>query len=114
MIRGVPIVKNFFLPGRELESEWAALKAIIKTLDRLENFKEIDNGKKLLSSKAPSIKFKEVEFSYKRHSKKVLNSISFEINSEQIVAIVGPSGAGKSTLIDLIPRLKIANKVKYF
>ena len=90
------------------------MKAIIKTLDRLENFKEIDNGKKLLSSKAPSIKFKEVEFSYKRHSKKVLNSISFEINSEQIVAIVGPSGAGKSTLIDLIPRLKIANKGEVF
>lgn len=39
---------------------------------------------------------------YKIGNKAILNSISFEMNVGNVVAIAGPNGAGKSTLIQLI------------
>ncbi len=43
--------------------------------------------------------FENVSFSY---DKKVLENVSFEIDSGEFVAILGPNGAGKTTLINLI------------
>lgn len=47
------------------------------------------------------IKFDNVSFGYKK-DQKVLDGISFETKSGELVALVGESGGGKSTLIDLI------------
>jgi ATP-binding cassette subfamily B protein len=41
----------------------------------------------------------------KRPEKNVLRDISFEVEPEQLVALVGPSGAGKTTITHLVPRL---------
>ena len=41
----------------------------------------------------------------KRPEKTVLRDISFEVEPEQLVALVGPSGAGKTTITHLVPRL---------
>ncbi|MFW0718129.1 ABC transporter ATP-binding protein [Pedobacter sp. N23S346] len=49
-----------------------------------------------------AITFHDVSFSY--GEKQILNSITFDIDKGQTVALVGPSGGGKSTLMDLIPR----------
>ncbi len=49
------------------------------------------------------IKFENVSFGYS-DARPVLNNISFEIQSGQMVAVVGLTGAGKSTLVSLIPR----------
>jgi ATP-binding cassette subfamily B protein len=41
----------------------------------------------------------------KRVQKTVLHDVTFEVEPEQLVALVGPSGAGKTTITHLVPRL---------
>ena len=52
----------------------------------------------------PEIEFKNVSFSYPGSKKRVLNDISFKINSKENVALVGNNGAGKTTIVKLICR----------
>ena len=58
---------------------------------------------KLNKNKAPSIIFKNINFSYNQKSK-VLDDINFSIEGGANVALVGQSGAGKSSIINLISR----------
>lgn len=51
--------------------------------------------------KNPTIEFKNVSFNYKGNEK-VLDNVSFKIESHQKVALVGHSGAGKTTIVNLI------------
>lgn len=51
-----------------------------------------------------SIEFKDVSFSYSK-GKKVLDGISFKIESGEMVGIMGATGSAKSSLVQLIPRL---------
>ena len=49
------------------------------------------------------IKFDQVSFAYDpRHP--VLNSVTFELQAGQRIALVGPTGAGKTTIINLLHR----------
>lgn len=51
------------------------------------------------------IRFENVVFHYPtRVDTDVLQNLSFDIESNQLVAVVGPSGAGKSTLVNLLMR----------
>ncbi|MFS0513295.1 ABC transporter ATP-binding protein [Nostoc sp. UIC 10607] len=50
------------------------------------------------------ISFENVDFRYPEAKENTLNSISFEIQTGQTVAILGMTGAGKSTIAKLIPR----------
>jgi len=49
-----------------------------------------------------NIKARNISFTYPNSDVKVLDEISLEIESGQVVAIVGSSGAGKTTLVDII------------
>ncbi|CAB4879694.1 unannotated protein [freshwater metagenome] len=78
---------------------------------------------KTMTSKVPSIEFRNVVFSYPRpdqislaslesaakeeviQSGEILKNISFEVKAGTFTAIVGPSGAGKTTISALVPRL---------
>jgi len=52
------------------------------------------------------IRFEKLTFAYpSRPDEKVLLDVSFEINSNQMVALVGPSGAGKSTIASLLLKM---------
>ena len=55
-----------------------------------------------------TVEFKNVNFSYDGMGK-ILDNISFTLESGKSVAIVGPSGSGKSTMVNLIPRLYDVN-----
>jgi iron complex transport system ATP-binding protein len=49
------------------------------------------------------LKVNNVEFAY--NSVPVLDNISMELNSEEVLGIIGPNGTGKSTLIRCIDRI---------
>ena len=106
LLRGLPIVRGYFALWQKIETDWPAMKAIKKTLNIFFSNEENDKGNRVLSKKAPSIKFHNVSYSYKDKKKNTLKSLDLIIKSGEIMALVGPSGAGKSTLVDLIPRLK--------
>ena len=58
------------------------------------------------------IKLENVRKNYKLT--RVLNDISFSVNTGEIVAIIGPSGCGKSTLLKCINGLEKIDKGKIF
>ncbi len=52
------------------------------------------------------VEFKDVSFRYYKDNKeKVLDRISFCVESGQILGIIGSTGSGKTTLVQMIPRL---------
>jgi len=80
-------------------------KAVGATENLLEILEEKQEsaGKENLDQCQGDIRFKKVSFAYpNRKDIQVLNSVDFEINSGEQVALVGPSGAGKSTITSLL------------
>lgn len=66
---------------------------------------EIEESGKCLDIINPHIAFNNVHFTYPKTDKPVLKGVSFEISSNQRVALVGENGAGKSTIIKLLCKL---------
>ena len=65
-----------------------------------------ENGDENLLVEEGSIEFKNVSFKYDQGvEKKILDNVSFKIESGETVGIIGATGSAKSTLIQLIPRL---------
>lgn len=56
------------------------------------------------------IEFKNVSFIYPNTSKKILDNLSFKINSGEHIALVGENGSGKSTIVKLLSRLYTPNE----
>lgn len=51
------------------------------------------------------LEFRGVSFAYPGSRKKVLNRISFRLDSRERIALIGENGAGKTTLVKLVARL---------
>ncbi|MGN0377158.1 MAG: ABC transporter ATP-binding protein [Suilimivivens sp.] len=57
------------------------------------------------------VEFRNVSFRYYKNSQeKVLDNISFTVESGQILGIIGSTGSGKTTLVQMIPRLYDADE----
>lgn len=57
------------------------------------------------------VEFKNVSFRYYKDNKeKVLDDVSFCVESGQILGIIGSTGSGKTTLVQMIPRLYDADE----
>ncbi|MBP7693659.1 MAG: ABC transporter ATP-binding protein, partial [Anaerolineales bacterium] len=51
------------------------------------------------------VRFEDVSFSYRGDAKRpALHHVDFEVQPDQVVALIGPTGSGKTSLINLIPR----------
>ncbi|MEM7565159.1 MAG: lipid A export permease/ATP-binding protein MsbA [Pseudomonadota bacterium] len=66
---------------------------------------EANQGDRRIERADGRLSFNNVSLRYRRSDQCVLDSISFEVEPRQTVAIVGRSGSGKSSLVNLIPRL---------
>lgn len=67
----------------------------------------IDIGMEL--DKIEKIKFNNVTFSYD-NNKNVLDNISFEVKTNQSIALIGRTGSGKTTLVNLLCRFYELNE----
>ena len=83
----------------------SAGKRILPIIDQQNKISTNENGKILDISNA-SIKFQNINFSYKSNLKNiVLKNINIDIAGKKMTALVGHSGSGKSTILNLIPRI---------
>lgn len=84
----------------QLQKAMGASERIIEILE--EDEEDLHSGKEV-EHIHQSIRFKEIEFAYKKEEQ-ILNKITLEIKPGQTTAIVGPSGSGKTTLFSLVER----------
>ncbi|MDR1753766.1 MAG: ABC transporter ATP-binding protein/permease [Eubacterium sp.] len=86
----------------DMQQALAGAERVFAVLDTEPDIKDIP-GAKNVGHLSGQIEFKNVSFSY-NDDVQVLDDISFEIKSGQMIAIVGPTGVGKSTISGLIAR----------
>ncbi len=104
LIRMVPSFSNINFAITNLKFTSTAHKNLVEDLksnnsNKILNFK-INEGDNIILKKNITISFKNIEFFYEIN-KKVLNDISLEFNTNQIIGFVGKSGSGKTTLVDI-------------
>ena len=74
-----------------------------------------ESGGKRIQKIRGDVSFEGVHFSYPDDSdSRVLNNVSFEVSSGEVVALVGESGVGKSTTIELLSGYYYPTKGKIF
>nr|WP_026732817.1 peptidase domain-containing ABC transporter [Fischerella sp. PCC 9605] len=104
------LVGNVISPFQRLSQLWNQLQEIVISTERINDVLEAEpeedlqnKPRKTLGSLRGHIRFHNVTFRYHPESEtNVLENISFEIQPEQMVAVVGRSGSGKTTLSKLI------------
>ena len=108
---GIFLIAMFQLAPRvstlnsQLYSLEGALSHLVRThefLDDLDDRREAGGDRPV--SEVEEITFEDVAFSY-TDDERVLDGISFGVDSGEFVAFVGQSGAGKSTIVSLLARL---------
>lgn len=101
-------VFDLFGPLKALYGQSARLTVMNSCMDRIEAVfaeRELpDTGTNAIPvhSAAPEVRFENVSFAY--GEKDVLRDVSFELQKNQMLALVGPSGGGKSTIASLLAR----------
>ncbi|MFB2767971.1 peptidase domain-containing ABC transporter [Pelatocladus sp. BLCC-F211] len=104
------LVGNVISPFQRLSLLWNQLQEIVISTERINDVLEAEPEedlqhklRKALGSLRGHIRFQNVTFRYHpENDTNVLENINFEIQPEQMVAVVGRSGSGKTTLSKLI------------
>ncbi|MCW5315410.1 ATP-binding cassette domain-containing protein [Nostoc sp. KVJ3] len=104
------LVGNVLSPFQRLSMLWNELQEIVISTERINDVLEAEveedletKPRKSLGKLRGNISFENVTFRYHSESKtNVLENLNFEIQPEQMVAVVGRSGSGKTTLSKLI------------
>ena len=92
----------------------SAGKRILPIIDQ-KNKISINEDGKLLDISNASIKFQNINFSYKSNLNNIiLKNINIDITGRKMTALVGHSGSGKSTILNLIPRIYDADSGEIF
>ena len=85
-----------------MQSAVSATHRVFEFLEEEEEVHDIENTIKVEEPKG-NVTFEHVRFGYSE-DKVLIEDLSAEVKSGQMVAIVGPTGAGKTTLINLLMR----------
>ncbi len=85
----------------QVQAAEAGSKEFFEILDlaSTEDYTQTTTGAKI---KHPKVEFKDITFKYDAGDESVLEKITFEVNKDEMVALVGPSGSGKSTIVNLL------------
>ena len=103
-----------FRPLRQIADRFNTLQMGMVSTERIFKILEDDSivqdkGVISMDNINGMIEFKNVTFSYVKNEK-VIDDISFKVNSGETLAIVGPTGSGKTTITNLITRFYEYNK----
>ncbi len=99
---------NVISPFKRLSGVWNQFQEIMISTKRINDVLEAEENllaspRRHISKLRGHIRFDNVTFRYHPESEtKVLENLSFEIQPEQMIAILGCSGSGKTTLLKLI------------
>lgn len=85
-----------------IQSAFAAATRVFEILEEEEEVSDPVDAVKLTAPQG-NVTFEHVRFGYKE-DEELIEDLSVEVKSGQMVAIVGPTGAGKTTLINLLMR----------
>jgi ATP-binding cassette subfamily B protein len=116
------LVGHVLSPFQRLSQLWNQFQEILISTERINDVLEAEPEEDLknkssipLARVRGHIRFQNVTFRYHQESEtNVLENISFEIQPEQMVAVVGRSGSGKTTLSKLILGLYPTTKGQVF
>ncbi|MEN9328020.1 MAG: hypothetical protein RI947_828 [Candidatus Parcubacteria bacterium] len=78
---------------------------LFEVLDAKPIIKKAEQTTKIDLTKAPTIEFKDINFTYPGTNKQILRDFSLVVKPGDKIAFVGENGAGKSTIIRLLARL---------
>tara|TARA_B100001250_G_scaffold204649_2_gene175631 strand:- start:4577 stop:6343 length:1767 start_codon:yes stop_codon:yes gene_type:complete len=108
LIAFILFIYMMFRPIRQLADRFNILQMgivgserVFKVLDT--NEKIIDNGIISIKDAHASIRFENVDFSYKE-GEKILKDLSFKIEAGKMLAFVGGTGAGKTSVVNVLNR----------
>ena len=96
----------------ELSEVWGEINQAAGAAERMSELLSIEpeivspsRPQRFASGSRGDVHFDRVQFAYpSRPELNVLNDVSFEVASGEMVALVGPSGAGKTTIFNLLLR----------
>lgn len=80
----------------------AYLERVFETIDEEPDITDLPNAFSMPLVEG-QVEFKNVSFSYEEGNK-ILDNVSFKVQTGSTIALVGPTGAGKTTIINLLSR----------
>ncbi|WP_338729855.1 ABC transporter ATP-binding protein [Haladaptatus sp. DJG-WS-42] len=104
MFRLAPRVSTLNNLVYKLEGDLPHLVRTQAFIDELDDEAEPESDVENLPQKVDRVEFSDVSFSY-TEDERVLQNLSFDVDSGDFVAFVGSSGAGKSTIVSLLTRM---------
>ena len=102
--RVMPSLQKIFYGMSSVKSASADVDQIYSSIHDCD-LEEMDNSKSKKDITIPfkhSFLMKKLSFSYPNSEKKVLDSIDFRVDKNEVVGVIGKTGAGKTTLIDVL------------
>lgn len=109
MLRLLPVLASLNTLRSTLHGYAPSLELYQAALKAARTERKIFSGLQDVIGSRMDVSVEDVSFSYPESTTRTLDSVSFQIHTGQVVALVGRSGSGKSTIVDILARLHEPN-----